>query len=130
MFLVLKGKLTHGFGRCLAHVLNLAVGDFMSAITKTAAMETTQAIWEYDPADPHNRVLGGSVDVIAALRTLGVKVSLPFSQCFWLDKQLADASIRPANPVFPFHSARTPNCQPPLHYPPQQYTMGNGTRDG
>lgn len=56
----------------------------MAAITKTAAMETSQAIWEYDPADPNNRVLGGSVDVIAALRTLGVKVSLPLFLQTWV----------------------------------------------
>lgn len=58
----------------------------MAAITKTAAMETTQAIWEYDPQDAHNRVLGGSLDVIAALRTLGVKVSLPFDFCDLLNE--------------------------------------------
>lgn len=46
----------------------------MSVITKKAALETTQAIWEYDPADPNNRVLGGSLDVIAALRTLATKI--------------------------------------------------------
>ncbi|KAF9016443.1 hypothetical protein BDZ89DRAFT_921235, partial [Hymenopellis radicata] len=34
---------------CLAHVLNLSVGDVMGMITATAALETTQAIWEYDP---------------------------------------------------------------------------------
>ncbi|KAF8987804.1 hypothetical protein BDZ89DRAFT_891195, partial [Hymenopellis radicata] len=35
---------------CLGHVLNLAVGDVMALITQTAALETTQAIWEYDPS--------------------------------------------------------------------------------
>lgn len=60
--------------RCLSHVGNLAVTDTMSMITKKAALETTQAIWEYDPSDPNNRVLGGSLDVIAALRTLSTKI--------------------------------------------------------
>lgn len=43
-------------------------------ITKKAALETTQAIWEYDPSDTNNRVLGGSLDVIAALHTLVTKI--------------------------------------------------------
>lgn len=46
----------------------------MGEITRKAALETTQAIWEYDPSDPLNRVLGGSLDVIAALRTLSTKI--------------------------------------------------------
>ena len=46
----------------------------MSHITKIAAVETTSAIWEYDPDLPNNRILGGSLDVIAAIRTLAVKV--------------------------------------------------------
>lgn len=43
-------------------------------ITKKAALETTQAIWEYNPSDTNNHVLGGSLDVIAALRTLVTKI--------------------------------------------------------
>lgn len=46
----------------------------MTHITKKAAFETSQAIWEYDPADPTSRVLGSSLDVIAALRTLATKI--------------------------------------------------------
>jgi hypothetical protein len=46
----------------------------MGHITKIAAVETTAAIWEYDPDLPNNQILGGSLDVIAAIRTLAVKV--------------------------------------------------------
>ena len=46
----------------------------MSHITKIAAIENSNAIWEYDPTLPSNTVLGGSLDVIAAIRTLVVKV--------------------------------------------------------
>jgi len=46
----------------------------MSHITKLAVIETTNAIWEYDPSDPGNRVLGGGLDVIATIRTLAIKV--------------------------------------------------------
>lgn len=49
----------------------------MSHITKIAAVENATAIWEYDPMRDDNRVLGGSLDVIAAIRTLAIKVSLP-----------------------------------------------------
>ncbi|KAJ8580498.1 hypothetical protein M405DRAFT_684476, partial [Rhizopogon salebrosus TDB-379] len=34
---------------CLAHVINLAVVAIMSSITKIANVETTTAIWEFDP---------------------------------------------------------------------------------
>jgi hypothetical protein len=46
----------------------------MAHITKIATVETTRAIWEYDPSLPDNRVLGGSLDVIAAIRTVAIKV--------------------------------------------------------
>jgi hypothetical protein len=46
----------------------------MAHITKIAAVETTTAIWEYDPSLPNNRVLNGSLDVVAAIRTLAIKV--------------------------------------------------------
>lgn len=48
----------------------------MSHITKIAAVETSTAIWEYDPSLPGNRVLNGSLDVIAAIRTIAIKVFL------------------------------------------------------
>jgi hypothetical protein len=54
----------------------------MDHITKIAAMETTTAIWEYDPSLPDNRVLNSSLDVIAAIRTLAIKVCLSFL-CHW-----------------------------------------------
>jgi len=46
----------------------------MGHITKIAAVENATAIWEYDPTRPDNRVLGGSLDVIAAIRTLAIKI--------------------------------------------------------
>ena len=62
------------FFRCLEHVVNLANVAVMGHITKIAVIKNTNAIWEYDPESPNNRVLGGSLDVVAALRTLVVKV--------------------------------------------------------
>jgi hypothetical protein len=55
----------------------------MGHITKIAAVENTTAIWEYDPALPDNHVLSGSLDVIAAVCTITIKVHYPlfgFSQ--------------------------------------------------
>ena len=63
---------------CLEHVVNLANVDMMGHITKIAAVENATAIWEYDPNLYNNRVLGGSLDVIAAVRTIAIKVSFLF----------------------------------------------------
>lgn len=54
--------------------MNLANVAVMSHITKIAVIENSNAIWEYDPELVGNRVLGGSLDVVAAIRTLAVKV--------------------------------------------------------
>jgi hypothetical protein len=60
--------------RCLEHVVNLANVAIITHITKIAAIENANAIWEYDPELPGNRMLEGSLDVVAAIRTLAVKV--------------------------------------------------------
>ena len=46
----------------------------MSLITKIASVETTTAIWEFDPLLSNNHILGDLLDVIAAVRTLAIKV--------------------------------------------------------
>jgi len=48
----------HHFLPYLTHVLNLAIVNVMSAITKIAAIETMTAIWEFDPLLPNNQLLG------------------------------------------------------------------------
>ncbi|KAH9058984.1 hypothetical protein EDB83DRAFT_2315880 [Lactarius deliciosus] len=76
MYTLLSAYLAHCLTtriRCLAHVVNLGNIDVMAHITKIAVVETTTAIWEYDPDLPGNRILGGSLDVIAAIHTLAVK---------------------------------------------------------
>jgi hypothetical protein len=62
-------------GSCFGHVVNIGNVAVMGHITRIAAVESATAIWEYDPALPDNRVLGGSLDVIAAIRTIAIKVS-------------------------------------------------------
>ena len=59
---------------CLGHIVNLAEVALMAHITKIAAVETSMAIWEYDPTLPDNRILNGSLDVIAAIWTIAIKV--------------------------------------------------------
>ena len=61
---------------CLGHVINLRNVDVMSHITKIAAVENSTAIWEYDPTCSNNHVLGGSLDVIAAICMLAIKVRM------------------------------------------------------
>lgn len=67
-------ELTNPLTSCLEHVVNLANVAVMGHITKIAAVENATAIWEYDPDLPGNRVLGGSLDAIAAVRTIAIKV--------------------------------------------------------
>jgi hypothetical protein len=67
---------------CLAHVVNLGVVAVMSMITRIANVETSTAIWEFDPTDPNNRVLGNSLDVVAAVRTIAIKVRSLLYICY------------------------------------------------
>ena len=55
--------------------MNIANVAMMSHITKIAAVENATAIWEYDPALTGNHVLGGSLDVIASIQTIAIKVN-------------------------------------------------------
>ncbi|KAF8644110.1 hypothetical protein AX14_009495 [Amanita brunnescens Koide BX004] len=65
---------------CLMHVINLAMIDFMSHITKIAVIATKTAIWEYDPATPANCISNGGLDVIATIRTLAIKIQASSTQ--------------------------------------------------
>lgn len=59
----------------MEHVVQLGNVSIMTHITKIAAIENSSAIWEYDPSLEENRVLKEkSLDVIAAIRTLVIKI--------------------------------------------------------
>lgn len=73
---ILVQTLNTALPRCLGHVINLGNIDVMGDITKIAAVENATAIWEYDSICKDNHVLEDSLDVIAAIRTLAIKVSL------------------------------------------------------
>ena len=53
----------------------------MGHIMKIAAVKNVTAIWEYGPIWEDKRVLGGSLDVIAAICTLAIKVIVVLSLC-------------------------------------------------
>ena len=59
---------------CLAHVLNLAIVDVMSEVTRIGHIATSTAIWEFDPSLPSNRVMNHGLDVVAIVRTLAIKI--------------------------------------------------------
>lgn len=88
---------------CLAHVLNLAITDIMSVITNTATVETTSAIWEFDPTLPGNRVLGDSLDIISALCTLAIKIQASGQHISYFNHLQKECGI--VNPLtIPLHS--------------------------
>ena len=60
----------------MGHVVNLGNIDIMARITKIVAVKNATAIWEYNPTQDDNHVLGGSLDVIMAICTLAIKVSI------------------------------------------------------
>ena len=55
-------------------MVNLGNIAVMACIMKITAVQMATAIWEYDPSLPQNHMLGGSLDVIAAVQTLAIKV--------------------------------------------------------
>jgi hypothetical protein len=87
--------------RCLVHTVNLANVAVMGQITKMAAMETASAIWEYNPALPDNQVLSGSLDVIATLQTIAIKVSSCFLTTYLLTFCISDPGIQSAAQILP-----------------------------
>ena len=67
----------------------------MSEITQLAVVETKQAIWDFDPSLPENRLVIGGLDVIATIRTLVVKVYLTSSYLRpTSDQSRSDSSLR------------------------------------
>ena len=59
---------------CLALVLNLAIIDIMAEITWIDHITTMAAIWGFDPMPPTNHIMNNSLDVVAAIRTLAIKI--------------------------------------------------------
>ncbi|KAI0760024.1 hypothetical protein C8Q74DRAFT_1220800 [Fomes fomentarius] len=71
---------------CFTYIIQLTIEDFMSEITQKVALETKQAIWDYNPCESSS-LLNGGLDVTATIRTLAVKVSTIHQ--FWITLLLA-----------------------------------------
>ena len=88
---------------CLAHVVNLAITDFMSIVTKIAHVETMTAIWEFNPTLSQNWVLGDSLNIVATIWTLAIKIQASEQRVTyfeWLQKECGiDISLK-----IPLHS--------------------------
>ena len=88
---------------CLAHVVNLGLTDFMSIITRLATIETTMAIWEYNPTLPQNRLLEGSIDVVTTLQTLVIKIQSSGQHIAYFERLQTECGIKTLLKI-PFHS--------------------------
>ena len=111
--------------RCLNHVVNLSVVAIMNHITKIAAIENATAIWEYDPNLPDNHMLGRSLDVIAAVCTIAIKVCWVYfnSSTFKLDF-LSDPGFWSVNQVLQKAPNSMQNHQPTQNPASQQRPLG------
>ncbi|KAF9224103.1 hypothetical protein BS17DRAFT_817003 [Gyrodon lividus] len=79
----------------------------MSIITHIANVETTTAIWEYNPTLPGNRVLGDSLDVVVAVRTLAIKIQASGQRIACFELTSIGAQQMPIN-LFPITSIQHP----------------------
>lgn len=91
---ILSYRMSHKLYRCLAHILNLRIVAVIDKVTSIAAVETTQGIWEYNPNDESNRVLGGNLDVIAAICTLTVKIQASGQQIQYFHQLQPECEIK------------------------------------
>jgi hypothetical protein len=88
---------------CLAHVVNLGLMAFMSIVTWLSTIETTMAIWDYDPTLPQNRILEGSIDVVATLRTLIIKIQSSGQHITYFERLQTQCGIKTPLKI-PLHS--------------------------
>ena len=88
---------------CLAHVVNLAITDFMSVVTKLAHVKTTTTIWEFDPTLSQNRVLDNTIDVVAVIRTLAIKIQASGQRIAYFERLQKECGIDVALKI-PLHS--------------------------
>ena len=106
--------------RCLSHVVNLSNVAVMGHIMKIATIETTTAIWEYNPNLPNNCMLGGNLDVITAVCTIAINVCwvhlgdlafknwLPLDSGFWSVNWILQETT---NSMQDYHSPQNPTSQ-------------------
>lgn len=66
----------------------------MAHITKAATIKTTAAIWEFDPTLPDNRLHGNSLNVIAAIRTVTIKIQASGQRIEYFNKLQVQCSVK------------------------------------
>ena len=123
----LLSHITYHF-RCLEHVVNLTNVAVMSHIIKIAIIENSNAIWKYDPKLPGNHVLGGSLDVVAAICTLAIKVCTTSNIYAYLHSDFmsySDPSIRTMHWILQETTLPIQDNDPTQDFPAQQYPMRN-----
>ena len=88
---------------CLAHFVNLGLTDLMSIITWLATIKTMMTIWEYDPTLPQNCLLEGSIDVVATLWMLVIKIQSSGQRIAYFEQLQIECSIKTLLKI-PLHS--------------------------
>ena len=77
--------------------------EFMNVVTKIAHVETTAAIWEFDPTLTQNQVLGSALDVVAVVRMLAIKIQASGQQIAYFERLQKECGINVALKI-PLHS--------------------------
>lgn len=65
----------------------------MSQVTKIANIETSTAIWEFDPDLPNNRLQGNTLDVVSAVRTLAIKIQASDQRISYFERLQVECGI-------------------------------------
>jgi hypothetical protein len=76
----------------------------MGIVTKIAHVETTSAIWEFDPTLPENKVLSSSsLDVVATIRTLAIKIQASGQRLAYFERLQLECGVEVPLKI-PLHS--------------------------
>ena len=81
--------------QCLAHELNLAIVNIMAEITWIDHIAITTAIWEFNPMLLSNCVMNNSLDVVAAICTLAIKIQASGQWIAYFEWLQRECSISP-----------------------------------
>ena len=65
----------------------------MNVITKITHVETTAAIWEFDPTLTQNQVLGSALDIVAVVQTLAIKIQASEQQIAYFERLQKECGI-------------------------------------
>ena len=66
----------------------------MAHITKVAMIETSMVIWEFDPSLPNNHLHGNSLDIIAAIMMVAIKIQVSGQHIKYFHRLQAQCDIK------------------------------------